>query len=59
MDRIIERAKEVFDIEIAGLQALRDHLNGEFFELVNRCTATLDKGGPRIKYGVRPADLRG
>ncbi len=52
MDRIIERAREVFDVEIAGLQALRDNLNGEFIELVKRCEATLDKGGKIVFTGI-------
>lgn len=52
MNRILERAREVFDIEIAGLQFLRDHLNGEFSELVECCMSTLDKGGKIVFTGI-------
>ena len=33
---VLERAREVFDTEIEGLQAVRDNLNGSFEELVAR-----------------------
>ena len=34
---ILERAKEVFDIEINGVQALRDGLGEHFETLVKNC----------------------
>ena len=51
-ERILERAREVFDIEIEGLVALRDQLDERFITLVNRCSAAIDAGGKLILTGV-------
>ncbi|HCE44705.1 MAG TPA: KpsF/GutQ family sugar-phosphate isomerase [Lentisphaeria bacterium] len=52
MDKIIIKAKEVFDIEIEGLKSVRDRLDGEFIELVNTCIKVLDGGGKIVLSGV-------
>ncbi len=52
MDQIIDRAKEVFDIEIEGLQHVRDNLDGGFSALVEACVDTLDNGGKLVLAGI-------
>jgi len=52
MDKIIKKAREVFDIEIEGLKSVRDRLDGEFIELVNTCIKVLDGGGKIVLSGV-------
>ncbi len=52
MNRIIERAREVFDVEIEGLKTLRDNLGDNFSKLVERCIATLDNGGKIVLTGI-------
>ena len=49
---ILTRAKEVFDIEIAGLEAVRDSLNSSFAELTRRCMETIANGGKLIWTGI-------
>ena len=49
---ILERAKEVFDIEINGVQALRDGLGEHFETLVKNCAATIEKGGKLVITGI-------
>ncbi len=49
---IIERAREVFDIEIAGLQSVRDRLGEDFETLVKLCIETLDNGGKLVFSGI-------
>lgn len=50
--RIIDRAREVFDIELEGITALRNRLDNGFEELVSRCSATVCNGGKIIITGV-------
>ena len=50
--RIIDRAREVFDIELEGITSLRDRLDNGFEELVSRCSATVCNGGKIIITGV-------
>ncbi|OGV46216.1 MAG: hypothetical protein A2017_12455 [Lentisphaerae bacterium GWF2_44_16] len=52
MDSIIEKAKEVFDIEIEGLKQVRDSLGDEFIRLIDACVKTLDGGGKIVLSGV-------
>ena len=49
---ILDRAREVFDIEIEGLTALRDQLDENFVKLVELCSKTIDAGGKLIITGV-------
>jgi len=49
---IIERAREVFDIEIDGLKNVRDHLGEDFEKLVKLCIETLDNGGKLVFSGI-------
>ena len=49
---ILTRAKEVFNVEIAGLEAVRDSLDSSFAELVERCMATIAEGGKLIWTGI-------
>lgn len=52
MDKIIEKAIEVFDIEIEGLKHVRDKLNDDFIVLVNSCIEILEDGGKIVLTGV-------
>ena len=52
MDKFVEQAREIFNIEIEGLQVLKESLNGDFSELVKECIETLDAGGKLILTGV-------
>lgn len=52
MNKLIEKAKEVFDIEIAGLTHVRDRLNGDFSALVEACIEALENGGKIVLTGV-------
>ena len=49
---ILDRAREVFDIEIEGTKALRDGLGAEFEVLVNRCAQTIANGGKLVITGI-------
>ncbi|MDD3886508.1 MAG: KpsF/GutQ family sugar-phosphate isomerase [Victivallaceae bacterium] len=50
--RIIERAQEVFDIEIDALQTLRGNLGDGFEKMVARCKETVQSGGKLVFTGV-------
>ncbi len=52
MSVVLDIAKEVFDIEIEGLQQVREQLNTEFEALVETCINSLDKGGKLVLCGV-------
>lgn len=52
MDKIIERAKEVFDTEIKGLKKAKDQVDGEFARMVEKCINVLDTGGKIVLSGV-------
>lgn len=49
---ILKRAYEVLDIEIEGLQTLKQDLGDSFVELVQRCLAVQEKGGKLVLTGV-------
>ncbi|MBQ7209106.1 MAG: KpsF/GutQ family sugar-phosphate isomerase [Lentisphaeria bacterium] len=49
---ILERAREVFDIEIEGVQTLRNELGESFETLVKRCAATIENGGKLVVTGI-------
>ncbi|MFA7186145.1 MAG: KpsF/GutQ family sugar-phosphate isomerase [Victivallales bacterium] len=48
----IKRAKEVIDIEIKGMQTVRDSLDESFELLVEKCAATVRAGGKLIITGI-------
>ena len=48
----LKRAREVFDTEIAGVEAVRDGLGDSFLQLVERCSETIDHGGKLVLSGV-------
>ncbi len=48
----IERAKEVFDIEMVSMVCTRDSLGDSFLKSVEICAETLDKGGRIVISGV-------
>jgi len=52
MSKIIERAREVIDIEIEGLLAIRNNLNGDFERLIALCMEKLDLGGKIVITGI-------
>lgn len=49
---ILERAREVFDIERAGIDAVRDRLGSDFEALVEECAGTIARGGKLILTGI-------
>ncbi len=51
-DKLLELARDVFDIEIEGLANVRDNLDGGFVELVSACIEVLDGGGKLVLSGV-------
>ena len=52
MSNINDIAKGVFDIEIEGLEHVRDQLDNDFSTLVNACIETLDNGGKLVLTGI-------
>jgi arabinose-5-phosphate isomerase len=52
MSKFIEKAREVINIEIEGLKAIHDHLNGGFSEMVEKCIETLENGGKLVLTGI-------
>jgi arabinose-5-phosphate isomerase len=52
MSKIIDIAREVFDIEIEGLTHVKNNLNKDFAMLVEECTKTLDNGGKLVLAGI-------
>jgi arabinose-5-phosphate isomerase len=52
MTKNITRAREVFDIEIEGLKAVRDSLDETFNKTIELILATLEKGGLVVVTGV-------
>jgi arabinose-5-phosphate isomerase len=52
MSKVIDIAREVFDIEIEGLQHVKQNLNGGFSMLVDECVKTLDNGGKLVLAGI-------
>ena len=52
MNTIINKAKEIFDIEIEGLNYVKNALDSSFIQLVNICVKTLDNGGKLVLSGV-------
>ncbi len=52
MSRILERAKEVFDLEIAGLEQVKNNLGQDFERMVKMLCEVLDRGGKIVFTGV-------
>ena len=52
MNKLIDKAIDVFNIEIEGLQHVRDKLNGDFSALVEACIEVLENGGKIVLTGV-------
>jgi len=52
MSAFIERAKEVINVEIKGMEAVRDNLDGQFEKLVEKCAKTVTSGGKLIITGI-------
>ncbi len=52
MSKIIKKASEVFDIEIEGLEHVRDQLDVGFTALVESCCEVLEKGGKIVVCGI-------
>lgn len=51
-DRILERAREVIDIELSGVKKVRDELGDPFVALVRKCLDILHHGGKLVLCGV-------
>ena len=52
MSKIIERAREVFDIEIGGLKTVRDSLGKEFEQAVMWAKESIEGGGKLVFTGI-------
>ena len=52
MSAFIERAKEVINVEIKGMETVRDNLDGQFEKLVEKCAETVTSGGKLIVTGI-------
>jgi len=52
MSSFIERAKEVINVEIKGMEAVRDNLDGSFETLVAKCLETVKGGAKLIITGI-------
>ena len=52
MSSFIERAREVIDVEIKGLEAVRESLDSKFETLVEKCADTVKNGGKLIITGI-------
>lgn len=52
MSKIIDKAIDVFNIEIEGLKHVRDKLDGDFSVLVEACIEVLENGGKIVLTGV-------
>ncbi len=50
--RILSRAREVMDVEISGVQKVRDELGEPFVALVHKCLEILHNGGKLVLCGV-------
>lgn len=51
-ENILARAKEVFDIEVEGVLAVRNGLSKSFEELVRCCSEAIDRGGKVVLTGI-------
>ena len=51
-ERQIKRAKEVFDVEIAGLKKTRDSIGKSFTDAISLLLSTLENGGLVVVTGV-------
>jgi arabinose-5-phosphate isomerase len=51
-EKTIERAREVFDVEIEGLKAVRDSIADSFVKTVELLSATVKNGGMVVVSGV-------
>ena len=49
---ILQRARDVMDIEMEGLSQVRNQLGEPFFQLAQRCLDTLAKGGKLVLCGI-------
>lgn len=52
MSKIIDKAREIFNIEIEGLKTVRDNLDNNFEQMVAKCVKTIDCGGKLVLTGV-------
>ncbi|MFA7230832.1 MAG: KpsF/GutQ family sugar-phosphate isomerase [Victivallaceae bacterium] len=52
MSKIIDKAREIFNIEIEGLKTVRDNLSDSFEQMVAKCGKTIDCGGKLVLTGV-------
>ena len=52
MNSFIERAKEVINVEIKGMEAVRDNLDDSFETLVEKCAETVKGGAKLIITGI-------
>ena len=52
MSYILEKAKNVIDLELEGIRRIREQLGDEFVQLVNACKTSLDKGGKIVISGI-------
>ena len=51
-EAILTKARDVLAIEIEGLEAIKNTLNGDFVKLVEACCQTLDSGAKIVISGI-------
>jgi len=52
MSVVLDKAREVIDIEIEGLRQVKNQLGADFEKLVESCVSVLDNGGKLVLCGV-------
>ncbi len=52
MKSILDKARNVFDLEISELTSIRNSLNGNFEKVVHKCKESLDNGGKIVVSGI-------
>ena len=52
MSYILEKAKNVIDLELEGIHRIREQLGDGFEQLVKACQTSLDKGGKIVISGI-------
>ena len=52
MSHILDKARNVIDLELEGIRRIREQLGDEFEQLVNCCKTALDNGGKIVISGI-------
>ncbi|HJO92365.1 MAG TPA: KpsF/GutQ family sugar-phosphate isomerase [Victivallales bacterium] len=52
MSKVIDQAKDIFDLEIKGLNKIKNLIDDSFEKLVTECAKVLDNGGKIVLSGI-------